>query len=119
MGTALAAIVYLAGAGGTTPWLVFVVSSLLTVAVLRLITRARAPTPSPTPTGSAALVGKPAVVLERIINQEGVGCVKINGEVWTARALHDEHVIERGTRVEIVDIKGATALVSGIEERPR
>jgi len=41
-----------------------------------------------------------------------VGCVKIDGEVWTARALYDDEVIERGTRVEVVDIKGATALVS-------
>ena len=63
-------------------------------------------------TGAAALVGKSAVVLERIANREGVGCVKIDGEVWTARALDDDQVIETGTRVEVVDIKGATALVS-------
>ena len=63
-------------------------------------------------TGTDALIGKHAVVLERIENYEGVGCVKIDGEVWTARSLHDDEVIERGTRVEVVDIKGATALVS-------
>ncbi len=50
-------------------------------------------------------------MLERIANDEGVGCVKIDGEVWTARSLDEDHVIERGTRVEVVDIKGATALV--------
>ncbi|MGZ4285612.1 MAG: NfeD family protein [Solirubrobacteraceae bacterium] len=38
--------------------------------------------------------------------------MKIDGEVWTARALYDDQVIERGTRVEVVDIKGATALVT-------
>ena len=37
-------------------------------------------------TGTAALVGKQATVLERIANGEGVGCVRIDGEVWTARA---------------------------------
>jgi membrane protein implicated in regulation of membrane protease activity len=51
-------------------------------------------------------------VLERIENLEGVGCIRIDGEVWTARALYDDEVIEKGTRVQIVDIKGATALVS-------
>jgi membrane protein implicated in regulation of membrane protease activity len=63
-------------------------------------------------TGAAALVGKQAVVLERIANHEGVGCVRIGGEVWTARALDDDRVIEKGTRVDVIDIKGATALVS-------
>ena len=51
-------------------------------------------------------------MLERIANNEGVGCVKIDGEVWTARAYDDDHVIDRGTRVYVVEIKGATALVS-------
>ena len=38
-------------------------------------------------TGAAALIGKQAIVLERIVNDEGVGCVRIDGEVWTARSL--------------------------------
>jgi membrane protein implicated in regulation of membrane protease activity len=63
-------------------------------------------------TGAAALIGKQAIVLERIVNDEGVGCVKIEGEVWTARAFDDDHVIEQGTRVHVMEIKGATALVS-------
>jgi membrane protein implicated in regulation of membrane protease activity len=63
-------------------------------------------------TGTAALVGKQATVLERIANREGVGCVRIDGEVWTARAYDDDTVYEPGTRVEVVQIKGATALVT-------
>ena len=62
-------------------------------------------------TGAAALIGNRAVVLERIANDEGVGFVRLDGEVWTARALDEEHVIEPGTLVHVVDIKGATALV--------
>ncbi len=56
-------------------------------------------------------MGRDAVVLERIANDEGVGVVKIDGEVWTARAFGDE-VIEPGTRVHVMEIRGATALVS-------
>ena len=63
-------------------------------------------------TGAAALVGKRAIVVERIVNHEGVGLVRIDGDVWTARALFDDEVIEPGTSVEVVQIKGATALVS-------
>jgi len=63
-------------------------------------------------TGGAALVGKRAIVLERIANNEGVGCVKIDGEVWTARSLDEDEVIEPGTVVEVMQIKGATALVT-------
>ena len=51
-------------------------------------------------------------MLERIANDEGVGCVKIDGgEVWTARSYADDEVIDIGQRVEVVEIRGATALV--------
>ena len=63
-------------------------------------------------TGTAALVGRHAMVVERIANDEGVGCVKLDGEVWTARAYDEDDVIEQGRRVQVVEIRGATALVS-------
>ncbi len=50
-------------------------------------------------------------MLERIANREGVGCVKIDGEVWTARSYDEDDVIDAGERVEVVEIRGATALV--------
>ena len=59
----------------------------------------------------AALVGRPAIVLERIANDEGVGCVRIDGEVWTARSFDEAEVFDPGERVEVVEIRGATALV--------
>jgi membrane protein implicated in regulation of membrane protease activity len=33
------------------------------------------------------------------------------GEVWTARSYAEDEVIEAGERVEVVEIRGATALV--------
>jgi membrane protein implicated in regulation of membrane protease activity len=84
---------------------------VLTLAVLRPIALSHLRVPPQLRTGTAALVGKQAIVLERIANHEGVGCVKIDGEVWTARSLDDDLVIEQGARVEVVQIKGATALV--------
>jgi membrane protein implicated in regulation of membrane protease activity len=86
--------------------------ALLTLVLVRPVVRSHLKMPPRIRTGAAALVGKRAIVLERIANGEGVGCVKIEGEVWTARSLHDDEVIERGKLVEVVDIKGATALVT-------
>ena len=40
------------------------------------------------------------------------GSIKLEGEVWTARAFDDDHVFEPGQRVSVVEIKGATALVT-------
>jgi membrane protein implicated in regulation of membrane protease activity len=40
------------------------------------------------------------------------GSVKLNGEVWSARPLDDDDVLEAGTRVQVIQIKGATAIVS-------
>jgi membrane protein implicated in regulation of membrane protease activity len=112
LGGGAAAITAGAGAGELASWVVFVIVSLLTLGVLRPVARARTRTPPSLRAGSGGLVGKQAIVLERIANHEGVGCVKIDGEIWTARASDDGHVIDSGTRVEVVAIKGATALVT-------
>jgi membrane protein implicated in regulation of membrane protease activity len=112
LGAGLGAVTDAAGAGEVASGIVFVVASLLALGALRPLALAHVKVPPQIRTGTAALVGRQAIVLERIANAEGVGCVKIDGEVWTARALHDDQVIEQGARVEVVQIKGATALVS-------
>jgi membrane protein implicated in regulation of membrane protease activity len=112
LGAGLAAAADAAGAGGLGAWIVFVAVSLLMLVVVRPIARSHLKTPPQIRTGAAALIGRQAIVLERIANDEGVGCVKIDGEVWTARALDDDQEIERGKRVHVVEIRGATALVS-------
>jgi membrane protein implicated in regulation of membrane protease activity len=112
LGAGLAAIAAGVGAGELAAWVVFVLASVLSLAVLRPIARSHMRTPPHIRTGSAALLGQNATVLERISNAEGVGCVKIDGEVWTARAYDEDQVIEPGARVQVVQIKGATALVS-------
>ena len=81
-------------------------------ATLRPVARRHRRLPPAIRTGAAALVGRRAMVLERIANDEGVGCVKIDGgEVWTARSYDEDEVIDAGERVEVVEIRGATALV--------
>ena len=111
VGAVLAAILALAGIGVGLSVVAFAAGSALAFAALRPVAARHRQLPPSLRSGAAALIGRPAVVLERIANREGVGCVKIDGEVWTARSYDDDEVIDAGERVEIVEIRGATALV--------
>jgi membrane protein implicated in regulation of membrane protease activity len=111
-GAAVAALLAGLGAGAILGWAAFLVVSILGLLVVRPIARSHKRTPPAIRTGTAALVGRSGLVLERIANREGMGCVKIEGEVWTARAYEESETIEVGTPVQVVEIRGATALVS-------
>ena len=110
-GAALAAVLAAAGSGGTIAVIAFAVAALLVLALLRPVARRHRRTLPALRTGAGALIGQPALVVERIANREGVGTVKIGGEVWTARAYDGDQVIDAGEQVEVVEIRGATALV--------
>ena len=58
--------------------------------------------------GSYALIGKKAVVIEEVSGTQGL--IKLAGEVWSARALDEDHVIPPGTLVDVMEIDGATAI---------
>jgi membrane protein implicated in regulation of membrane protease activity len=106
----LAAIVALAGGGLIFQLVVFCAAAVASVGVLRPIARRHLKTPAQLRTGTAALVGARATVLERV--DADSGSVKIGGEVWTARSYDEDAVLEPGTRVDVMQIEGATALVA-------
>jgi membrane protein implicated in regulation of membrane protease activity len=97
------------GLGLVIQLLVFIGGSVASVLVLRPIARAHLHMPAALRTGTAALEGAKAVVLQRV-DADG-GRVRIGGEEWSARAYMEGQVLEPGTRVEVVKIEGATALV--------
>jgi membrane protein implicated in regulation of membrane protease activity len=109
-GALAAGVVALVGGGLALQWLVFILVAISSVAALRPVARRHLHTPAKLRTGVAALIGKPAVVLERV-DAHG-GSVKLGGEIWSARAYDEDRVMEPGTRVEVLKIDGATALVS-------
>jgi membrane protein implicated in regulation of membrane protease activity len=98
------------GAGSAVSILVFLVGSTLFFGLLRPVARRHVRTPAQLRTGTAALVGKTATVTSRA-DADG-GAVKLEGEIWTARPYDGDEVIEPGSRVHVVEIRGATALVS-------
>ena len=110
IGALAGAVVELAGLGSAVAIIVFLVSSGLLFGIVRPIARGHMRTPAQLRTGTAALVGKTALVTERV--DADAGAVKLEGEVWTARPYVPDEVIESGRRVHVVEIQGATALVS-------
>ena len=107
---ALAGLAALAGAGVAVALIVFTLAAAGSLLVLRPIARRHLHTPNRLRTGAAALVGSSATVLERVDGAGGQ--IRLAGEVWSARAFDDDEVLEPGARVEVLEIRGATALVS-------
>jgi membrane protein implicated in regulation of membrane protease activity len=60
-------------------------------------------------TGTAALVGRSAIVIEEVTPH--AGRVRIGGEVWSARSYDEAQVIPVGFTVDVFAIEGASALV--------
>jgi len=112
VGALVGALAELAGAGAAMSVIVFLVMSGLLFGFVRPIARRHLRTPAQLRTGTAALIGQTATVTERVDNDAQTGSVKLEGELWTARSWDDDEVIEAGRRVHVVEIRGATALVS-------
>jgi membrane protein implicated in regulation of membrane protease activity len=112
IGALLAALISAIGAGSVVSLAVFLVVSSVTLAALRPLARSHKRQPAALRTGTAALIGRTATVLERISNHDDAGCVKLEGEVWRARAYDEDEVIEPGARVQVIEIRGVTVVVA-------
>lgn len=64
--------------------------------------------------GAEALVGTEGFALTEVDARSGQ--VKLGGEVWTARPYDDSAVIPSGARVQVFEIRGATAYVHEVPE---
>ena len=105
-----AALASAAGADTVVAGVVFLVLSAVLFGALRPVARRHLRVPAQLRTGTAALVGQTATVLEAV--SEHGGTVRLQGEVWTARPYDEDETIEAGRRVQVMEIRGATALVS-------
>ncbi|HEV3288167.1 MAG TPA: NfeD family protein [Streptosporangiaceae bacterium] len=107
-----ALVAAIAGAlGASLPWqfAAFVLASLAGLVLVRpVVMRHLRRTPS-LRSGTAALVGQTAYVLADITPHSGR--VRIGGEEWSARPYDELSVILAGSTVEVLQIKGAMALV--------
>ncbi|PZF85995.1 NfeD family protein [Micromonospora deserti] len=100
------------GAPVSVQAIVFAVVSALTVLGIRPTLRRHgrsALDSGEQPFGVEAIEGSTALVLERV--DTGQGLVKIDGELWQARSYDAGQVFAPGERVQVIQVRGATALV--------
>lgn len=55
------------------------------------------------PTNVYSIIGKEGIVVESIDTINGVGKVKVNGELWSATSSEN---IEKGTKVKVLKVNG-------------
>ncbi len=88
---------------------VFILTSAVGLGVARPFAMRHIRHPPLLRTGTAALVGRTGYVLEEVSDQGGR--VRIGGEEWSARPYDETLVIPAGTKVDVLQIEGASALV--------
>jgi len=66
-------------------------------------------------TGTAHIIGRSGTVVKEI-HPDGGGSIRLGGELWTARPYDEVSTIAPGTRVEVMSIDGATAVVYPVGE---
>jgi membrane protein implicated in regulation of membrane protease activity len=66
-------------------------------------------------TGSAHVIGRTGVVVKEI-HPDGGGSIRLGGELWTASPYDEVSTIAPGTRVEVMKIDGATAVVYPVSD---
>ncbi len=67
-------------------------------------------------TNAFSIIGKKAIVIKSIDSINGIGQIKVDGEVWSAEGINGSN-IEKGTEVEITKIDGVRAIVSPITKK--
>ncbi len=66
------------------------------------------------PTNAYTLINKHGIVIQDINPIQGVGQVKVNGEIWSAKT-EDESTIKKDTEIEVLKIDGVKLIVSPIK----
>jgi membrane protein implicated in regulation of membrane protease activity len=108
-GAAGGAITAAAGGGAVLQVIVAIVSAALLLGVVRPVAKRHLVGIGTHQTGSAALVGKQAVVLSAV--DEHDGRVRLNGAEWSARSYDRTQTLAVGQAVRVMEIDGATAVV--------
>jgi membrane protein implicated in regulation of membrane protease activity len=97
------------GAGAGPQVAAFAVVSGIMLLLVRPVAARHLRQPRETRTGVAALVGADAVILDEVTPDDGR--IRLAGEIWSARAYDGATTFAVGERVQVLEIKGATALV--------
>ena len=95
---------------------VFFVVSIASIVVFHSIFKRKLANSKKKATNTDILIGEKAVVIEYIDNLRSLGCVKINGQLWSALAESENEEIASGEVVEIVAVKGVKLVCRKIKK---
>jgi membrane protein implicated in regulation of membrane protease activity len=114
IGAAIAGLIALLG--GNTVWqlVVFVVASFLLFLVSRRFAQ-KVTKEQPPGVGADRFVGQECVVLEKIVNVDDIGRVRMGKEEWRAESDNGDP-IEAGTKVTVTRLSGTHLVVKPVEE---
>lgn len=90
---------------------IFVVTSTLFILFTRPLAKKLAKTDNNLTTNAFSIIGKKAIVIKEINPTLGVGQIKVDGQIWSAKCTGNE-IIKEGTEVFILCIDGVKAVVS-------
>ncbi len=90
---------------------VFVITSALFILCTRPLAKKLSKTDNVLVTNAFSIIGKKAIVIKEINPKLGVGQIKIDGQVWSAKSTSEE-IISEGTEVFVLCIDGVKAVVS-------
>ena len=102
-----------------SPWIeaiVFLAVSLLLLLLLRpMATKLGVKQKDQIRSGAQALVGKRAIVTEKIDNLHATGAVQVNGQFWSAKSPDDDITVAKDSVVKITEVDGVRLVVEEIK----
>jgi len=110
-GAVAAAIAGVCGLSVTMQWAVFVIVSIIMLAVTRPFVKKIAV--KNIPTNSDRIIGELGAVIEKVDPITRTGQIKVMGQIWSAKSENNS-VIGEGESVEVVEIVGVRAVVRKI-----
>jgi membrane protein implicated in regulation of membrane protease activity len=110
LGALVGMITALLGAGFAVAAIAAAVASVACLTVVRPPLVKRLHTGPELSLGHGKLVGQQGMVTERITGLEA-GRIKLGGEIWSAKPYDESLIIDPGSTVEVLEIRGATAYV--------
>ena len=98
------------GFGFWPQFIVFVVLSAVSMALIRPIAK-KILLPRYAPTNADRVIGATGLVTEEIDNIKGSGQVNLSGQIWSARSSQPDGVIPAGQEVKVLQIQGVKVIV--------
>jgi membrane protein implicated in regulation of membrane protease activity len=116
VGALVASLLAFAGVSVLVEWIVFIVVSVIMLALLRPLSKRLDRDALDHGVGSRRLIGRQATVLRTIPAGDEIGMVRVDREQWRAQSI-DGTPIAEGIAVRIADVQGTRVIVAPLEAK--